>query len=193
MGIFLPPSWKHLSHQYCYMGEVKATAWIYCTFPLGLLGLFLPLLSSFLNCLCYYWGLYYTLLNERQPHGIHSFQSMGHCGICFVWSSGNKAQSQGSILTRKVGRDFTLPHDIGGALGPFQLLPISWDTEKWAGVLHCLLFAQCLYPLSFPKPAICWKRIKLLGRVGLLAGRQYKGLSSTYLSPIFSSPQDILS
>lgn len=50
-----------------------------------------------------------------------------------------------------------------------------------------LAVCLCLYPLSFPKPAICWKRIKLLGRVGLLAGRQYKGLSSTYLSPIFSS------
>lgn len=130
-GYISSPSWKHLSHQYCYMRERKPMDEL-TVFP-RLLWLFSPLLSSFLNCLCYYWGLDCLLLNERQPHGNHSFQSMGHCGICFVWSSGNKAQSQGSILTRKVSRDFTIPHDTGGALGPFQLLPVSWDTEKWAG------------------------------------------------------------
>lgn len=192
MGIFLPPSWKHHSHQYCYTGEVKATASISCTFPLGLLWLFLPLLSSFLNRLCYYWGLHYTLLNERQPHGNHSFQSMGHCGICFAWSSGNKAQSAGSILTRKVGRDFTMPHGAGwGHLGHFSDCQSHGAQKNGLGCFTSCCLPQRLYPLSFLKPTICWKRIRLLRRVGLLAGRQYKGLSSTYLSPIFFPPHKI--
>ena len=84
--------------------------------------------------------------------------SMGHFGTCCVWSSGNKVQSQGSILTRAVGRNLITPHDTGGVFFPFQLLPTSWGTDRWAGMLHCLPICLRVFPSHLSQSQLFGRR-----------------------------------
>ena len=161
MGVFLPPQVETIIPSILLYGRSKSHCKNLLYFSLGLLWLFSPLLSSFLNPFVYYWGLYYTLLNKQPvpvPREPQFSPSMGHFGTCCVWSSGNKVQSQGSILTRAVGRNLITPHDTGGVFFPFQLLPTSWGTDRWAGMLHCLPICLRVFPSHLSQSQLFGRR-----------------------------------
>lgn len=74
------------------------------------------------------------------------FSVHGSCGICFCFEAVVTKPRVKVAYSREKWAEISLYHDTGGALGPFQLLPVSWDTEKWAGCFT-VLFASVSLPL----------------------------------------------
>lgn len=115
--------------------------------------------------------------------------SMGHSSTCFVWSTSNRAQSQGRAFMREVGGNF-MHHIIGGALCPFQLLPTSWGPERGdTSPLACLL-DSVRSSLPSPKAFSLVEENKASRESRTIVKRSVQGSEShTPLSYFSSSPQ----
>lgn len=141
--VYLFPQVENIAHKYCHAGEVKA-------------GIDYAFLQVSYFCLCshpFEAYIYYTLLNEHQPHGNHSSPSPWVtlvpvlCGA-LITEPRVKVEHSEDRWAGVSGH-----HVTSGALCLCELLPTSWGPDRQEGDISpfaCLL-DSILSSLPSPK------------------------------------------
>lgn len=128
-GYTASPKLKTYLHQYCYVGEEKPPWESTPLFSraLGIVFAFALILSKSRPLSLRL--ILYVVEETPAPWEPWSSLPLGPFGTCLGWSSANKGQSQGRVLSREVGRNFLTPHDTGRALPVSALANLTGQTD----------------------------------------------------------------